>query len=44
MRYSGLRIGDAVTLARDKVADDVFFLFTAKDGNGRTLSSSCICP
>jgi integrase len=32
LRYSGLRIGDAVALSRDRIADGRLFLFTAKTG------------
>jgi integrase len=32
MRYSGLRIGDAVTLAMDQVSDGKLFLYTQKTG------------
>ena len=32
LRYSGLRIRDAVTLARDRIADAKLFLTTAKTG------------
>ena len=32
LRYSGLRIGDAVTLTRDKIKDGKLFLRTAKTG------------
>jgi len=32
LRYSGLRIQDAVTLARDRIADGRLFLYTAKTG------------
>ncbi|MHB8413694.1 MAG: tyrosine-type recombinase/integrase [Candidatus Acidiferrales bacterium] len=32
MRYSGLRIGDAVSLALDRLAGNVLFLYTAKTG------------
>jgi integrase len=32
MRYSGLRIGDAVTCARDRVVDSTLFLYQAKTG------------
>lgn len=32
LRHSGLRITDAVTLARDKIKDDVLFLYTQKTG------------
>lgn len=32
LRYSGLRIGDAVTLERNKVTRDKLFLYTAKTG------------
>jgi integrase/recombinase XerD len=32
LRYSGLRIRDAVTLARDRLRGDKLFLFTAKTG------------
>jgi integrase len=32
LRYSGLRIRDAVTLARNRVQSDKLFLFTAKTG------------
>jgi integrase/recombinase XerD len=38
LRYSGLRIGDAVSLPRDRIADGKLFLYTAKTG---TLVS---CP
>jgi integrase/recombinase XerD len=30
LRYSGLRIGDAVTLSRDRISGDKLFLYTAK--------------
>lgn len=30
MRYTGLRVGDAVTLATDRIADDKLFLYTQK--------------
>ena len=32
MRYSGLRVGDAARLARDRIADGKLFLYTAKTG------------
>ncbi len=32
LRYSGLRIGDAVTLSRDRVVGKKLFLYTAKTG------------
>jgi integrase len=32
LRYSGLRIRDAVTLRRDRIADGKLFLYTAKTG------------
>jgi len=32
LRYSGLRIGDAVTLERSRIAGDKLFLYTAKTG------------
>ena len=32
LRYSGLRIGDAVTLSRDRITGDKLFLYTAKAG------------
>jgi len=32
LRYSGLRIGDAVSLPRERVADGKLFLYTAKTG------------
>jgi integrase/recombinase XerD len=32
MRYSGLRIGDAVTCARDRLVDSKLFLYQAKTG------------
>ena len=32
MRYSGLRIGDAVTIARDRIRDGKLFLYTQKTG------------
>ncbi len=32
LRYSGLRIQDAVTLARDRITDGKLFLYTAKTG------------
>jgi integrase/recombinase XerD len=32
MRHSGLRIGDAVTLTRDRIKDGRLFLYTAKTG------------
>ena len=32
LRYSGLRIRDAVTLSRKRIQDDKLFLFTAKTG------------
>jgi integrase len=32
LRYSGLRIGDAVTLRRDRIKDGTLFLYTAKTG------------
>ncbi len=32
LRYSGLRIRDAVTLPRNRVQGDKLFLFTAKTG------------
>jgi hypothetical protein len=32
LRYSGLRIRDAVTLSRNLIQDDKFFLYTAKTG------------
>lgn len=32
MRYSGLRIGDAVRLPRDRIVDDKLFLYTQKTG------------
>ena len=32
LRYSGLRIGDAVTLPRDRITDGKLFLYTAKSG------------
>jgi len=32
LRYSGLRIGDAVALSRDRIADGKLFLYTAKTG------------
>ncbi len=32
MRYSGLRVGDAARLARDRIADAKLFLYTAKTG------------
>jgi integrase/recombinase XerD len=32
LRYSGLRIRDAVTLARDQIQNDKLFLYTAKTG------------
>ena len=32
LRYSGLRIGDAVTLSRDRIVDGKLFLYTAKTG------------
>jgi integrase/recombinase XerD len=32
LRYSGLRIRDAVTLSRDRIRDGKLFLFTAKTG------------
>ena len=32
LRYSGLRIGDAVALTRDRVNDGSLFLYTAKTG------------
>jgi site-specific recombinase XerD len=32
LRYSGLRIGDAVTLSRDRISGDKLFLYTAKAG------------
>ena len=32
MRHSGLRIGDAVTLERSRIAGDKLFLYTAKTG------------
>ena len=38
LRYSGLRIGDAVSLPRERIADGKLFLYTAKTG---TLVS---CP
>jgi integrase/recombinase XerD len=32
LRYSGLRIGDAVTLPRDRISNGKLFLYTAKSG------------
>ena len=32
LRYSGLRIRDAVTLSRNRIQDDKLFLYTAKTG------------
>jgi site-specific recombinase XerD len=32
MRFAGLRIGDAVTLARDRIANGKLFLYTSKAG------------
>jgi len=32
LRYSGLRIGDAVSLPRERIADGKLFLYTAKTG------------
>lgn len=32
LRYSGLRIGDAVTLSRDRIVGSKLFLYTAKTG------------
>jgi site-specific recombinase XerD len=32
LRFSGLRIGDAVTLARDRIQGEKLFLYTAKTG------------
>jgi integrase len=32
LRYSGLRIGDAVRLSRDRIVDNRLFLYTAKSG------------
>jgi integrase len=32
MRYSGLRVGDAARLARDRIANGKLFLYTAKTG------------
>jgi len=32
LRYSGLRIGDAVTLSRDRIVGNKLFLYTAKTG------------
>jgi integrase len=32
LRYSGLRIQDAVTLARERISDDTLFLYTQKTG------------
>ena len=32
LRYSGLRMRDAVTLSRDRIVDGKLFLFTAKSG------------
>jgi len=32
LRHSGLRIGDAVTLERGRIADDKPFVYTAKTG------------
>jgi integrase/recombinase XerD len=32
LRFSGLRIGDAVTLARNRIQDEKLFLYTAKTG------------
>jgi integrase/recombinase XerD len=32
LRYSGLRIGDAVTLSHDRISGDKLFLYTAKAG------------
>jgi integrase len=32
LRCSGLRIGDAVSLSRDRIADGKLFLYTAKTG------------
>ena len=32
LRYSGLRIGDAVTLAQSRITGDKLFLYTAKTG------------
>lgn len=32
LRYSGLRIGDAVALSRDRIVDGKLFLYTAKTG------------
>jgi integrase len=32
LRYAGLRIGDAVSLSRDRIADGKLFLYTAKTG------------
>ncbi|MGA3326523.1 MAG: tyrosine-type recombinase/integrase [Terriglobia bacterium] len=32
LRYSGLRIGDAVTLSRERITGDKLFLYTAKAG------------
>jgi integrase len=37
LRYSGLRIRDAVTLARNRIQADKLFLFTAKTG-------TAVCP
>ena len=34
LRYSGLRIRDAVTLARERIIDGKMFLYTAKTGTG----------
>ncbi len=32
LRYSGLRIGDAVSLSRDRIVGDTLFLYSAKTG------------
>jgi integrase/recombinase XerD len=32
LRYSGLRIRDAVTLSRERISDSRLFLYTAKTG------------
>lgn len=43
LRYSGLRIRDAVTLSRNRIQGDKLFLYTRQNGHCGLLSASSVC-
>jgi len=44
LRYTGLRIIDVATLARDRVREDRIYLYTMKKRQTGFLAYSCVSP